>query len=127
MPRHFNFIGAAPDVDHTSLISFRVDLWETPTYTLLQQLFYDLYAQTLIDPQYLFMAEQDVVTLTSEIRESEELTRHLFYCVVAGKDDGISLYSRVLQRFPNRTTGSPVNIAPLRDLERGSVILGFFR
>jgi hypothetical protein len=116
--KSFKFTGLAHD--QTNLISFRVDLGETPTYMLLQQLFYDLYRDGRYTPQYLFMAAKDIAVLRNEVFETVS--------------QGSSYSMRILamenvmgDEFLSMATSCIARIVPLPDLEQGSVIVGFFR
>ncbi len=115
--KSFKFTGL--DHDQTNLISFRVDLCETPFHVLLQQLFYDLYRESRYTPQYLFMAPNDAVDLEREAYETMRQAPFEYLHLDMGN---------IAQRkFTSYATGHTAHIVPLPDLEHGSVILGFFR
>lgn len=120
---HFNFTGL--NVCHESQISLRVPLGMTPTLDAIQQLLYDLYAQTRYAPQYLFMAMEDLKALSHEVMGRNGITpRHPRFMLV--EEFGIAP-GNVITKMHSHANGQLVNVVPLPDLDQGSVILGFFR
>jgi hypothetical protein len=115
--KSFKFSGL--DHDQTNLISFCVDLCETPNHALLQQLFYDLYRESRYTPQYLFMAPKDVIDLEREAYETIRQAPFEYLYLDMG--------NIALRKITSHATGHTIHIVPLPDLEHGSVILGFFK
>jgi hypothetical protein len=113
-----------------SQICYRFNLGEPVTFEQLQRLLHDLYVSAQLNPGYLFVAEYDHGTLTAEIKLNNgySISHPQFVAREFGFDEiaGLSAY-RGIRRLLSHTTGSSIRVVPLPDLERGSVIVGFFR
>lgn len=113
--RRFHFANGV-ESDQQYLMSYRLDLGETPTIALLFQLFDDLYYQQRLSPHYLFVASQDLTEVSGELRRS---CNTFMPAGTRSKNEACAIC--------NPATGNMVNLVALSDLEQGSVIVGFFK
>lgn len=106
----------------------RFDLAEVPTIERLRQLFWDLHAQYVCEPDYLFLSEQDHSTLEYAIKDDPVIMRKMPMPPMKGPlprdyfvNTAITQFCTPRYKFWDNT----FCVVTLSDLPSGSVMVGF--
>jgi hypothetical protein len=79
----------------------------------------ELYLQRYLDPEYLFLSEENHKEISKYILDNSNICR----CT---PDEATKMRSKLQPFFVNQTTGALMYMMTLPELESGTIIVGFF-
>jgi hypothetical protein len=127
--RKYFISGFDRNVDN--MLSHRVQLQGEPSLNELDHLICDLYTQTCMKPEYIFLCQEDLATISKELRHAMRDWNSYQYCMRHfAKSDAIEAmalareYEHAKRIFP--PVGGSACLIALSDLPKGTVILGFY-
>lgn len=119
------------DRNVVNILSRRVQLQEEPSLNELDHLLCDLYMQTGTKPEYIFLCQEDLATISKELRNAMRDKDYYRYCMRHfAKSDAIEdmalarEYEYAKRIFP--PFGGYACLIALPDLPKRTVILGFY-
>jgi hypothetical protein len=127
--KKYIFSGLGCNVDNVR--SHKVYIQGELSLNELNHLLYDLYEQTCMKPEYIFLCQQDLETISKELRRAMRDEGAYRYCLrYFSKSDAIEDmalvrdYEYAKRIFPH--FGGSACLVVLPDLPKGTVILGFY-